>query len=259
MRTIVLVGLLALFSSAVLAQIPPGNAHGVSTGHIHLGVASADAGRAMWRDFGATELVEARLVFIKLPGIFVMQIERDPGGPSSASTVERVTFAVRDLAAYRARLDTLGAKLLDSDRKRILADLPGGVRVEFVRDSRLKNPIEYRRVLLATPDPEKLRAWYVDVFGAKPARHDGLLSADVPGGRVDFMKVAAAPMGSKGRAIDHIGFEVDDVDAFAAKLRARGIKLDVEPKLVASVNTKILFFTDPEGTYIELTQGLRAK
>jgi catechol 2,3-dioxygenase-like lactoylglutathione lyase family enzyme len=99
----------------------------------------------------------------------------------------------------------------------------------------------------------------VEVFGAKPARHGGLLSAEVPGGRVDFIKVASAPAPSKGRAIDHIGFEVDDVEAFAARLKARGIKLDLEPTLVASINTRILFFTDPEGTYIELTQGLRGK
>ena len=253
-------GLAALVLPAIaMAQLPPGNALGVSTGHIHLGVQSADAGRALWRDLGAAELVEGRLVFLKLPGMFLMQNERDPGAPSSQSTVDRITFAVRDLDAYRAKLAALGATTVSSDRRHVIADLPGGVRLEFVREPRLKPAIEYRRAVLATPDPHKLRAWYVDLFGARPARHEGMPSAEVPGGRVDFMQVEVARQGSRNRAIDHIGFEVDDVEAFAAKLRARGIKLDLEPTLVASIDTKILFFTDPEGTYIELTQGLRAK
>jgi hypothetical protein len=31
---------------------------------------------------------------------------------------------------------------------------------------------------------------------------------------------------TKGRSLDHIGFEVKDIDAFASKLQAAGSKLD---------------------------------
>jgi catechol 2,3-dioxygenase-like lactoylglutathione lyase family enzyme len=60
-----------------------------------------------------------------------------------------------------------------------------------------------------------------------------------------------------GRAIDHIGFEVKNLDAFAKKLAAQGTKLDEPIRSSAnSQHLKVAFITDPWGTRIELTQGL---
>jgi predicted enzyme related to lactoylglutathione lyase len=61
---------------------------------------------------------------------------------------------------------------------------------------------------------------------------------------------------TKGRTIDHIGFEVKNLDAFAKQLEAKGIKLDVPVRDIPSIGLKIAFLTDPSGTYIELTEGL---
>ena len=60
-----------------------------------------------------------------------------------------------------------------------------------------------------------------------------------------------------GRAIDHIGFEVKNLEAFTKKLAAQGTKLDEPIRSVpAAKNLKITFITDPWGTRIELTEGL---
>jgi len=61
---------------------------------------------------------------------------------------------------------------------------------------------------------------------------------------------------TKGRAIDHIGFEVTNLAEFAKKLDAQGIKLDVPIREIPNTKLKIAFLTDPWGTYIELTEGL---
>ena len=61
---------------------------------------------------------------------------------------------------------------------------------------------------------------------------------------------------TKGRAIDHIGFEVSNLDEFARRLDAQGIKLDVPIRQIPNTKLKIAFLTDPWGTYIELTEGL---
>ncbi len=63
----------------------------------------------------------------------------------------------------------------------------------------------------------------------------------------------AAP--SRGRAIDHIGFELDDLEAFCERLKAKGIEFDVEYRVIDSIELKIAFITDPSGVYIELTEG----
>jgi hypothetical protein len=62
--------------------------------------------------------------------------------------------------------------------------------------------------------------------------------------------------GTQGRALDHIGFEVKNLEAFTKKLESEGIKLAVAYRQVPALNIGIAFITDPWGTYIELTEGL---
>ena len=64
--------------------------------------------------------------------------------------------------------------------------------------------------------------------------------------------------GIAGRALDHIGFEVTDIEAFAKRIDfANGINLDEPIRTSAnSSRVKVAFITDPWGTRIELTQGL---
>jgi len=117
----------------------------------------------------------------------------------------------------------------------------------------------FHHLHLAAPDVEGLRDWYTEVFGAEPGERRGLPSALVPGGRVDFLPAQGAPpRGSRGAAIDHIGFEVNDMDAFAARLAELGIAFDSAPRSVEAIGLTIAFITDPVGTYIEITQGLAA-
>ena len=69
--------------------------------------------------------------------------------------------------------------------------------------------------------------------------------------------VAAEPvMGTRGRALDHIGFEVKNLEAFTKSLAAQGIMLDRPYTKVEALGIAIAFISDPWGTYIELTEGL---
>ena len=61
---------------------------------------------------------------------------------------------------------------------------------------------------------------------------------------------------TRGRAIDHIGFEVKNLEAFVKQLEAKGMKLNVAYRSVPAIGLAIAFITDPWGTYIELTEGL---
>ena len=63
-------------------------------------------------------------------------------------------------------------------------------------------------------------------------------------------------IGTSGRAIDHIGFELDNLEAFCQALAAKGIPFDVEYREVENIDLKIAFITDPSGVSIELTEGL---
>jgi hypothetical protein len=68
-----------------------------------------------------------------------------------------------------------------------------------------------------------------------------------------------APAPTKGRAIDHIGFEVKNVEAFMKKLQEEGVTIEIPYRDVPNIGLKIGFVTDPVGTRIELTEGLTGK
>ena len=72
-------------------------------------------------------------------------------------------------------------------------------------------------------------------------------------------KVDVTNVGTRGRALDHIGFEVRDLPGFIARLEAAGIKTEGPMRKAGNGTTSIAFLTDPWGTYIELTEGLAPK
>ena len=106
---------------------------------------------------------------------------------------------------------------------------------------------------------KEMQAWYMQTFGASTlasANPAAFISASLPGLTMNFSPSQAPVAGTQGRAIDHIGFEVRNLEAFTKKLEAQGIKLAAPYRQVPALGISIAFITDPWGTYIELTEGL---
>ena len=98
----------------------------------------------------------------------------------------------------------------------------------------------------------EIQAWYAKVFSAKPQTHDQNRVAEIPGASLNFVKADRPTVTTKGRALDHIGFDVKNLEAFLSNLQANGIKLDrpyTKTPFVA-----LAFIYDPWGTYIELNE-----
>ncbi len=81
-------------------------------------------------------------------------------------------------------------------------------------------------------------------------------AADLPGMNLNFSGVPAKMEPTKGRMLDHIGFEVTDLQAFCKRLAEIGVKLDAPYQKNAS-GLASAFLTDRWGANIELTEGLR--
>ena len=107
-------------------------------------------------------------------------------------------------------------------------------------------------------DPARARDWYVKMFGATPGERGAFKTATVPGGEISITKDETT-VTTKGRVVDHIGFEVKNLTQTVKRLEASGIKMDRQPGLGGNGTTKIAFLYDPYGTYIELTEGLAPK
>ena len=101
----------------------------------------------------------------------------------------------------------------------------------------------------------EIKAWYAKMFGAKPGKRGDNEADDLPGVNLTFTKTPDATAPTKGRVLDHIGFEVKNLQTFCKKLEAAGQKFD-RPYTKTPFGLSIAFLTDPWGTYIELTEGL---
>ena len=254
--------LLAASVATMFAQLAPPNDAGVSMGHIHLTVPDPDAQIKVWVDvLGATESKTGPLDLLKLPGIFIVVTKAAATEGSEGSTVNHIGFLVKDYAALKAKLAAANIPIVFEmeKNKQIMVTFPDNVRVEFNEDASIDAPVIFHHIHLTTTDPAALQAWYVKTFGAEATTRRNLPAAKIPGGEVDFLKAKDTPAPTKGRTLDHIGFEIKDLDAFCKKLTADGMTFDMPFRDGPAIGLKIAFIIDPVGTRIELTQGLAGK
>jgi len=106
-----------------------------------------------------------------------------------------------------------------------------------------------------------MQAWYAKTFGATlvpPNPSSAFVQDQLPGVALNFSPAPTPTVGTTGRSIDHIGFEIRNLEAFTKKLEADGIKLDRPYTKVPALGIAIAFIKDPWGTNIEMTEGLDA-
>ena len=109
-------------------------------------------------------------------------------------------------------------------------------------------------------DHLELRNWYIETFSAVPGNRGRVDTADLPGINLSFgfrRQPGPVAVRTRGRAIDHIGFEVRNLEAFCKQLEANGIEFDRPYRENPGIGVATAFFTDPFGVYVELTEGLR--
>jgi catechol 2,3-dioxygenase-like lactoylglutathione lyase family enzyme len=251
----------------VSAQLVEPNQLGVRMGHIHLAVRDVDAQKQFWLSvMGGTLVNNGPLELIQFPGVFIMLRRADPSGSPAGSIVEHFGFIVKDMPGALARWKAAGVTIEPTENpNEVYLRAPDGIRVEVYGEPALPTPVSMNHIHYYPLDIPAIKKWYVDVFGANPGRRPCIacLSAprmieadDLPGVNLSFSPGTKPPLPTKGRALDHIGFEVDNLDAFVAGLEAKGIKIEAPIRTVPNTKLKIAFLTDPWGTYIELTEGL---
>ena len=236
----------------------PGDA-GVVMGHLHLMVKDVDAQQKFWAALGGTPVQNGPLALIRLPGTFVMLRKAEPTGGTVGSTINHVGFLVKDIAPWIGKWQAAGLKMEPQARPtQVYLIGPDDVRVEILEDKTIDVPLKMHHIHFYIAAPLETQAWYAKTFGAVPGKRGQFDAADLPGVNLTFAKqvgpTASAP--TKGRSLDHIGFEVKNLEAFCKKLEASGIKLDRPYTRLPNSATAIAFLTDPWGSYIELTENL---
>ena len=287
MRSVIAVVMLALLGPVGVswAQVPPPNGAGVAMGHLHYNVKNMEANRTFWMALGGQPVMMGTREVFKFPGVLVLLNQADSNAGTEGSVLNHVGFRVQNTVKTLERLKALGYKTEmaasgtqtvgsvygpEEERIELLEDQ--SVNVKFVADGQenrytppppMTVPIALHHIHYYVPenDVKAVKDWYVKLFGAVPGRRylsadQSYEAADLPGVNIN---VAAheklAPL--KGRRLDHIGFEVRNLEAFCRKLEASGVKLD-RPYARSPTGLATAFFTDPWGVYVELTEGLNS-
>lgn len=264
---IVVVMVTVCWCTPARAQLVESNQVGVTMGHVHLLVTDVEAHRQFWTTtMGGTVVKNGPLELIQFPGVYIMLRKGEPSGPPAGSSVNHFGFIVKDMKAALEKWKAAGLKIEPTENpNEVYVVAPDGIRVEVYGEPALPTPVSMNHIHFYPVDIPAIKAWYVEVFGANPGRRPcvGCISKprmieadDLPGVNLSFSPGTTTPLPTKGRAIDHIGFEVKDLESFVKSLEAKGITLEGPIRQVPNTKLKIAFLTDPWGTYIELTEGL---
>jgi len=248
-------------------------------GHLHYVVRDVAANKAFWLTLGGREGRFGPGARVDFPNLVVLLSQGESSGGTDGAVVNHVAFRVASLEA----IARAGLELEYNAEYPGIASVftPEGERIELFDDQLATNigfdanpglssssterhnrpldaPIVSHHVHLYVPEGQVSDAqrWYVEQFGAVPGKRWRYDAADLPGINLNFSAVATVQAPTRGRMLDHIGFEVDGLAAFCAALEARGIALDRPYEQLPS-GVGLAFLTDPWGTTIELTEGLR--
>jgi catechol 2,3-dioxygenase-like lactoylglutathione lyase family enzyme len=244
-----------LTRAATPAQLPAPNDSGIAIGHIHLLSKDPDGQKKIWVEaLGAQVTKSGTLEMLRLPGVFIIINKAEPSAGSIGSTADHIGLSVRDMNDIKSKLAAVNVQVQGP-----FAGMPDGLRLELLEDKAQTLPVVMHHIHLAAINVEMLRQWYVKTLGAENGSRRNLPSAMFNGNEVDFLPAQMAPAPTKGRAIDHIGFEVKNLETVAKKLQADGVTVESPYREMPNLDLKIAFILDPVGTRIELTEGLRGK
>jgi catechol 2,3-dioxygenase-like lactoylglutathione lyase family enzyme len=258
MKSTTLAATLLLLSPALHGQLAAPNEMGVAMGHLHLHTADVAAQKKVWVDIlGGRPVKLGTIEGVAMPGAIILFTAKAPTGPTEGSTVNHVGVLVPSIAPFPAKLDAAGLKYeKNANGKQIMVAGPDGLKLELSADPSITGPVRFHHIHFYTADPIAIQAWYAEKFGAKPGKRAQWDAGDLPGVNLTFAKAPGAVAPTAGRALDHIGFEVRDLEAFCKKLEASGVKFEVPYRTVPQLGLALAYLTDPWGTRIELTEGL---
>ena len=273
--------LLALSLCALPAQAQLIATGAVTNGHHHFNASDVDEHMRFWVEtLGGTAGTFGNGAPIAIfPNALIFIRDQAPEGGMIGSTVNHVAFSVRDLRATVDRITAAGYAMITASEApagvEVVDDVgviagdgpvsgiayvegPEGIKVEVLEMRAQEAPIASHHIHFFGENAEEMRAWYVETFGAvlRPGSVNGIIGADLPGLGLSFTAGASGMSPTAGRVLDHIGFEIDGLEAFTRELEAKGIEFDVPYRSVPALGLSIAFVTDSWGTTIELTEGL---
>jgi catechol 2,3-dioxygenase-like lactoylglutathione lyase family enzyme len=245
------------------AQAFPPNEKGVTMGHWHLNTRDIEANKKIFVTLGGTAMKAGDFDVVRFPGVVVYLHQRNaqpPTGGTVGTVVNHVGFIVPNTQQAVAKWKAAGLEVLPGNNGRTdqaFVETPDKLRIEILEDKAQTLPIKHHHVHFNVPEAQvkDIQAWYAKHFGATIGKRGNFEAGDIPGANLTYSQADGPTVTTKGRVLDHIGFDVRNLEAFMKKLAADGVKID-RPFTRQETGAALGFVYDPWGTYIELNERI---
>ena len=263
---------LALIVAASSLVVLPARALAADYHHVHITGSSPSEGVRWYQRHLDCEPVADRPDAADCDGVELIFMVQPTMGSTQGTGVNHIGFSYPDLDAKMAELEAVGVRGSGVRLQRFpdgatVRDIPGlfkigfifdpwGTRIEMVEDPEY---LGFHHIHLSATDPAATLEWYRDVFGGETdslrGRLDGLRFGDVWVLASDHG--AGTPAATRGRALDHIGFVVPDLDAAAADMRRKGVVFQEEPAVPEGGRTsaKRAFIVGPDNVRLAVVEA----
>jgi hypothetical protein len=255
----------------------------IRVGHYHLNVTSIDEHKKFWVDaLGGTPTKVGATEAVRFGDVFLLLRQQKPTGPTRGTTFDHIGFAVPNVPEFAktvvskgygrtvgretaagANAGTPAAPSPIYGRFEYLVG-PDGVKIELVTNMAPNAPpIVHHHVHFINAQYVEMGRWFMKALNAteRAGTTDFFFGADLPG--IGYMlnffhwELKEPQVGTRGRAVDHVGFEVRNLKEFLGTLPSKDITLTTPlaaDRALGGVQTATI--TDPWGTVVELTEGL---
>ena len=140
------------------------------------------------------------------------------------SVVEAIGFKVKNVKNTLAKLAAIGVKPVAGATARSAAVMsPERVKVWLTEDPSIATASASQELVMKVPVPADGAAWYEKWFGAKVVKQGNDVVAQIPGMNLRFVETKDPVVSTRGRGLDHIGFNVHDLAPLVAKMQEAGV------------------------------------
>ncbi len=278
-----LVALLVLFcgSAPASAQLVAAKDGPIVYGHHHVNATNLEEHKKFWaHTLGGTAMKVGtnNLEIVRMTNVLVFMRPQAAKGGTKGSVHDHIGLSVPNVRTVLDRIKANGYRNITATDAlpgmKVNGDIvelgngpvsaiayvlgPDDVKVELLEMKAQTEPAKLHHIHFYGTAPNEMRDWYVKTFGATsaPAANPNFITANLPGVGLNFSTSKEPAVPTAGRALDHIGFEVRNLQDFLKKLEGQGIKPTVSYRRNEALNIAIAFVVDPWGTNIELSEGL---
>ena len=284
MQTCAAVVVLLLFVLAPApsaAQLVAAKEGPIVYGHHHVNATSVDAHKKFWADtLGGTvvRIGTNNTEIVRMSNVLIFMRAQAAKGGTKGSVHDHIGLSVPNVRQVLDKVKANGYRNVTPAEAlpgmKVVDDIvqlgagpvsaiayilgPDDVKVELLEMKAQPEPAKLHHIHFYGTQQTEMRDWYVKTFGATAAAaaNPNFITANLPGVGLNFSVSKEPTVPTTGRALDHIGFEVDNLPEFLKKLEAQGIKPTVPYRRMDALDIGLAFIVDPWGTNIELTEGL---